>query len=112
MRLARENQTGHLGPLESQNNIIQLGMMIGDKSFWGKGIGSEVVELGLKFAFKILKVHKVVLDVREDNLRAIRVYEKNGFVHEGVVQAQVLKNNRYYDLLRMSAVNPHLKIGN
>lgn len=96
-----------LGPLDSQNNRIQLGMMIGNKSFWGKGIGSEVVELGLEFAFKMLKVHKVFLYVREDNFGAIRIYEKNNFFHEGVLREQIKKNNRYYDLLLMSAINPH-----
>ena len=97
-----------LGPHDKHNDRIQLGMMIGNKSYWGRGIGSEVVSLGLNFAFEILNVHKVFLDVREDNLGAIRIYEKNNFFHEGVLKEHVKKNNRFYDLVLMSAINPGL----
>lgn len=97
-----------LGPHDRHNNRIQLGMMIGNKEYWGKGIGTEVVRLGLEFAFRNLKVHKVFLDVREDNRGAIKIYEKNGFFHEGILKEHVFKNERYYDLVLMSAINPYL----
>ena len=91
----------------SSTTAIVLGMMIGNKEYWGKGIGTEVVKLGLEFAFRNLKVHKVYLDVREDNRGAIKIYEKNGFYHEGILKEHVFKNERYYDLVLMSAINPY-----
>ena len=96
-----------LGPLDRVNNRIQLGMMIGDKKYHGQGLGSEIVSLGLKFSFETLSVHKVFLDVREDNIAAIRIYEKNGFIHEGTLKDHLRKNNRFYDLKLMGAINPN-----
>ena len=96
-----------LGLHDRTNSRVRLGMMIGNKSFWGKGIGTEVVALGLEFAFNTLNVHKVYLDVREDNLAAINIYEKNNFFHEGVLKDHVRKNDRFYDLVNMSVINPN-----
>ena len=98
-----------LGLHDTINSRIRLGMMIGNKAYWGQGIGSEVVSLGLEFAFKTLNVHKVYLDVREDNLGAIKIYKKNNFFHEGVLKEHVKKNNRFYDLVLMSVINPDSK---
>jgi len=96
-----------LGPLDKVNNRIGLGMMLGDKNYHGKGLGTEVVSLGLKFSFEDLNVHKVYLDVRGDNIAAIRIYEKNGFFHEGTLKDHLRKNNRFYDLKCMGIINPN-----
>jgi RimJ/RimL family protein N-acetyltransferase len=49
----------------------------------GKGLGSEAVALALGYAFDVLKLHRVSLRVVDYNLRAIRAYQKCGFVVEG-----------------------------
>ena len=59
---------------------IQLGIRIGNKAYWNKGYGTEVVSLLVQHAFeKILNVRRVWLKVLPENLGAIRCYEKVGF---------------------------------
>lgn len=43
------------------------------------GSYSEVIELSLNFAFEILKMKKILLDVSKENKKAIYIYEKSGF---------------------------------
>lgn len=60
-----------------------LGIGIGDRADWSKGYGSEALRLALRYAFTELNLHRVSLTVLEGNARAIRAYEKAGFVLEG-----------------------------
>jgi RimJ/RimL family protein N-acetyltransferase len=56
---------------------------IEDSAQLGKGLGTEAIILVLGYAFHILKLHRLSLRVVEYNLRAIRAYQKCGFIDEG-----------------------------
>ena len=60
-----------------------LGVGIGNRAYWGQGYGSAAVRLTLGYAFAELNLHRVSLSVLGTNPRAIRAYEKCGFVPEG-----------------------------
>lgn len=59
-------------------------IFIGEKEYWGKGIGRKASIIILNYAFKDLKVWKVTLNVNAKNVSAIRLYEKLGFKPVGV----------------------------
>jgi RimJ/RimL family protein N-acetyltransferase len=60
-----------------------VGIGIGDSEYRSKGYGSDAMRVALRFAFEELNLHRVSLDAIESNRRAVRSYEKVGFVHEG-----------------------------
>ena len=62
-----------------------VGIGIGDREYWGKGYGTDAMRLILRYAFCELNLQRVSLNVFEYNPRAIRSYEKLGFIHEGRV---------------------------
>lgn len=64
----------------------ELVVRIGEKSYWGKGYGSDAVLTLLDMAFTRLKLNRVYLRVLKDNQRAIRCYRKCGFLREGIVR--------------------------
>jgi RimJ/RimL family protein N-acetyltransferase len=80
----------------------ELGIMLGDADFWGKGIGSEVCKLTLDYAFNQLNLRKVSLTVYANNPGAVRLYEKLGFSVEGTLKAHVFADGAYHDKLWMS----------
>lgn len=82
----------------------EFGIMIGDKSIWGQGYGTETVGLILHHGFRTLNLNRVSLRVYADNARAIRAYEKAGFVLEGRMRQAVYKQGRYQDVLLMSVL--------
>lgn len=61
----------------------------------GQGIAAEAVELLLKKAFGEMKLHRVYLTVLADNITAIRLYEKCGFIFEGELRDHLFLNGRY-----------------
>jgi len=83
----------------------EVGIMIGDKTVWNQGYGTEVMSLLLRHGFETLNLNRVYLRVYADNKRAIRTYEKVGFVHEGRMRQSVYKHGAYNDVLYMSVLH-------
>ena len=86
------------------SRCAEFGIMIGDKSVWDQGYGTETVGLLLKHGFESLNLNRIVLRVFDDNPRAIRAYKKSGFTHEGTLRQAAFKNGRYHDLHVMSVL--------
>lgn len=82
----------------------ELGIVIGNKQYWGKGHGSEAVMLLLQYAFEDLNLHRVYLHVLADNQRAIRCYSKCGFVREGVLRRHQFSCGQFVDLVVMGVL--------
>jgi diamine N-acetyltransferase len=80
----------------------EFGILIGDKSYWDHGHGTEAVRLLVKHGFETLNLNRIYLHVFENNPRAIRAYEKAGFTLEGRERQAEFKNGNYIDVLRMS----------
>ncbi|HKP37798.1 MAG TPA: GNAT family protein [Pyrinomonadaceae bacterium] len=79
----------------------ELQIRLGDPAEFGQGYGTEAVRLLLKFGFNDLKLRRIYLQVFATNLRAIRVYEKVGFVREGVLRQAAYINGEYLDVVMM-----------
>ena len=80
------------------NRRGQLGIAIGDREQQGKGYGAEAIRLLLDYAFATLGLHRVGLDVYENNVRGIRCYEKVGFRREGTRREARWWSGRWWDL--------------
>lgn len=80
----------------------EVGIMLGDKTVWNQGYGTETMRLLIKHGFEALNLNRIQLHVYEDNIWAIRTYEKVGFVHEGHKRQALYKHGKYKDVLIMS----------
>jgi len=78
-----------------------VGIGLGEREFWGKGFGTDAMNVILRFAFQELNLRRVSLDTFEYNPRAIRSYEKAGFVHEGRAREFLWREGRRWDLIFM-----------
>lgn len=68
-----------LEPIDFACQTAELGIIIGDKEYWGRGYAAEAMELALRYAFEELQLKEVTLGVSAENTRAIRLYEHIGF---------------------------------
>ena len=78
-----------------------VGLGIGEREFWGKGYGTDVMKIILRFAFIEVNLQRVTLNVFEYNPRAVRSYEKTGFRHEGRMRQVLNREGRRWDMLFM-----------
>lgn len=78
-----------------------LAIGIGEPDYRGKGYGVDALELALGYAFRELNLHRVGLSVISYNTRAIRAYEKVGFVQEGVRREAICRDGRRFDDILM-----------
>lgn len=79
-----------------------MGIVIGDTTNRGKGVGTEAINLIASYAFNTLNLHKITIEVIDLNINAIIVYEKLGFVKEGCLKQHFFVNNEFYDVFIMS----------
>jgi len=81
-----------------------LGIAIQDKSQWGRGYGTEALRLVLRYAFEELELNRVELNTDEENVRAIRSYEKCGFRREGLLRRHRLVDGKLGNTVIMAAL--------
>ena len=90
--------------LDGTVRSAEVGLFIGEKSYWNKGYGTEVMRLLLHIGFDTLNLNRIFLRVDEANKGGIRAYEKAGFVHEGRSRQGIFQNGEYRDVLLMSVL--------
>ena len=88
--------------LDQHSCNAELGLFIGEKDFWDKGIGTKAISLMLDYGFNALNFHRIYLRVFEPNKRGIHCYEKVGFRHEGSMREAHFLDGEYVDVLFMS----------
>ena len=87
--------------IDWRNRVGELGIVIGEKSVWNSGVGTDAVRALVRWGFRELNLNRATLKVFEDNAGAIRCYEKVGFRHEGRLRQDRYQDGRYLDTLVM-----------
>lgn len=97
-------QTGLWAQWNQQAGFFWIG--IGGAENRGKGYGTDATRLIVGYAFRELGLYRVGLDVFGYNSRAIRTYEKAGFVRECVKRGELYRDGQRYDEIGMSILRP------
>jgi diamine N-acetyltransferase len=88
--------------IDHHNGRARFGILLGDRR--GNGIGTEATRLTLDWAFTMLSLRNVLLEVLPWNERAIRAYEKAGFRRIGARRDAILSLGERCDEVLMDAV--------
>lgn len=105
--LERDKLIGFIGLFElfKHHGDTLVAIALGERDYWGKGFGTDAMKVMLRYAFDELNLRRVGLIVFEYNPRAIRSYEKVGFIPEGTVRRVMQRdgnrwNFKYMGILR------------
>jgi RimJ/RimL family protein N-acetyltransferase len=98
-----EQLIGFIGLFElyQQHGDALVAIALGERKYWGNGFGTDAMRVMLRYAFNELNLRQVGLIVFEYNPRAIRSYEKAGFVPEGRIRGAILREGKRWDFLYM-----------
>lgn len=72
-------------------------------AYRGRGLGEQLLRITIAAAQQ-RGITRIELATRIDNLRAIKLYERVGFVHEGVKRAELCMDGVYFDSAMMAIV--------
>jgi len=95
-----------LGDLQWNHQCAMMGIAIGDPDYWGKGYGSDAIQLMLRYAFHELNLYRVWLSTIGYNTRAARAFEKAGFRPEGVWREMIARDGQRFDVLHFGMLRP------
>lgn len=92
----------NLSDIDRYNGNAECGILIGEKSLWGRGFGTEAILLMLHHGFYTLALTRIEAHQLVSNRASIRLFEKCGFKNEGVLRKAVFKDGRHQDLNQLS----------
>jgi RimJ/RimL family protein N-acetyltransferase len=87
--------------LDDTTGFALFRIVIGEQHDWGKGYGTETTQLVLAEAFTRFNRQAVNLEVFAHNPRALRAYQKAGFIQTGQHREWVARAARQIDVLEM-----------
>ncbi len=100
----------YLTNIQFINRSAEFSIVISNKNYWSRGIGEMVCREILKHAFIDLNLNRIYLYVLEQNTRAIKMYEKVGFLVEGKLEEVVYKNGSYHNTFVMAILRKNYNI--
>ncbi len=88
--------------INKENKVARFFIVIGEKELWGKGIGTEVIKLIIKYGFENLKLRKINSDFLSPNEAVKIIHEKIGFKQEGLLRQDSKRNEKWTDRVLVS----------
>ena len=105
-----DEQDRHIGfawihNIDWRYRVAVTGTVIGERSAWNKGYGSEAMKLRAQFAFEILGLHRLEAEAIADNKRSVRALERAGYRREGVARQKVWARGKWHDLVLLGMLD-------
>lgn len=85
-----------------EEHVAEVGVCV-IKEYWSFGIGKILVEESIRFA-ESTELQVLDLEVVQENIRAIRLYEKFGFAKVGSLSRRIQVDNILYDTYIMEKI--------
>ena len=105
-----DDDTGtHIGnikvsEIDKNHHRAEIGIIIGDKNFWGKGIATTAIGIVADYCFGSLNLHKLTAGAYADNLASINAFISNGFIIEGQRKEHVLTPSGWSDVVLLGKI--------
>ena len=99
----------HIGNLKIssinwRHRFADIGLLIGDKSCWGRNFGSEAIRLATDYAFDTLELHSLSAGLYDTNIGSLKAFGKAGWLQQGVRKNRFLCKGEYKDQILMGIV--------
>lgn len=98
-----------LNEIDSINRSANIRIGIQGTQHRGKGYGTEAMISMLRYGFETMNLHRIQLGVYNFNPRAIHVYEKIGFLREGIQRDAIYLDGEFHDRIIMAILEDEFR---
>lgn len=95
-----------IGPVNKHHKFADIGVIIGEKSAWGKGYATEAIQILSDYAFSNLGLHKLTAGCYGNNLGSVKAFIKAGFTMEARLLSHYLCGEHYVERICLGKINP------
>ena len=88
--------------IDRKNSKAEYYIAMGEPVYKGKGVAKEASMLILKYGFEVLGLNRIYLFTEIENLAAQKLFEKVGFVKEGIIRQDIVSHGKYVDRIAYS----------
>jgi RimJ/RimL family protein N-acetyltransferase len=93
-----------VGNFHEFNRTASIMLLIGDRSEWNRGYGSDAVRTVTAFVFNDLNLNCLEAAIPEFNTRALKMFQKVGYQVEGTLRHRFFGRGRYWNVTTTSAI--------
>ncbi len=93
-----------LSGISTTNHSGEYFIFIGEKAFWGKGVGTAVTKQIVNIGFASRQLNRIMLTVSESNTGGLKAYAKAGFIVEGRLRQACCRQGVFHDKIVMSVL--------
>lgn len=68
---------------KGRDGVLEVGVILA-RAAWGRGFAADALEAVVAHGFEALGAHRIFADVDPDNAASLRLFERTGFVREGL----------------------------
>lgn len=94
-----------LGNINYIHGFADIGIIIGNKDFWRKGIAAEAIALLVEYSFKRLNLRRLIAGAYIENLGSIKAFERAGFKKVYIENQKYFFEGRYLDSVILELLN-------
>ena len=98
-----------LGPIKKNHSIAPISIFLGNKKYWGKGIGPDAINALADFSFNDLNLNKVIAGMYSKNKNSIKAFENVGFVKEGIRKKHYKLESNFIDIIELGLLSEEYK---
>ena len=98
-----------LSGISFTNHSGEYFLFIGEKAWWGKGVGTAVTKQIVDIGFTSHHLNRIMLTVSESNTGGLKAYTKAGFVVEGLLRQAACRQGVFHDKIVMSVLKSEWK---
>ncbi len=95
-----------LGNVHNLYNHGDIGLIIGLKEYWGKGIATKAIKMVTNYGFDALNLHKIFAGAYSMNVGSIKAFQKCGYNIAYIKKDEVFFENNYVDCVYLEKFNP------
>ena len=99
----------HIGNIKlhanMHHNLGDIGILIGDKTKWGRGYATEAIRALTRHGLETLEMHKISAGIYSNNQGSIKAFKAAGYNEEGIHELTYLSNGEYVGEIIMSIWN-------